>query len=138
MNTSHKAINQALLTIHITLAVLWIYQGLIPKIIYKVIVEQQFWQFTGVQFLSIPRLIELSGVIEIVFGLSFLIFRQSNNIHYLHYLNILGMLFFLLVVAVIYPLYFVQAFNPLVMNLAMIGLSVVAIQLMPKKYNEWI
>lgn len=138
MNTSHKAINKALLTIHITLAVLWIYQGLVPKIIYKVIVEQQFWQFTGVQFLSIPRLIELSGVIEIVFGLFFLIFRQSNNIHYLHYLNILGMLFFLLVVAVIYPHHFVQAFNPLVMNLAMIGLSVVAIQLMPKKYNEWI
>ena len=138
MNSANQTIQQILQFCQFVIASLWIYQGLIPKIIYKVIVEQQFWQFTGVQFLSIPRLIELSGVIEIVFGLSFLIFRQSNNIHYLHYLNILGMLFFLLVVAVIYPLYFVQAFNPLVMNLAMIGLSVVAIQLMPKKYNDWI
>ena len=128
MNTP-RAIDHALLTLHITLAVLWIYQGLVPKIIYKVIEEQLFWQFTGIQFIPILRLIELSGLVEIVFGVSFLIWRQSKIIHYL---NIIAMLFFLLVVTVIYPFYFIQAFNPFVMNIAMLGLSVVALQLQPK------
>ena len=128
MNTP-KTVDHALLTIHVTLAVLWAYQGLVPKIIYKVIEEQLFWQFTGIQFIPILRLIELSGLVEIVFGVSFLIWRQSKIIHYL---NIIAMLFFLLVVTVIYPFYFIQAFNPFVMNIAMLGLSVVALQLLPK------
>lgn len=128
MNTP-KTVDHALLTIHVTLAVLWIYQGLVPKIIYKVIEEQLFWQFTGIQFIPLPRLIELSGLVEIVFGVSFLIWRQSKIVHYL---NIIAMLFFLLVVTVIYPFYFIQAFNPFVMNIAMLGLSVVALQLQPK------
>ncbi|MBJ9952403.1 MULTISPECIES: DoxX-like family protein [unclassified Acinetobacter] len=122
-----QTINRALLSIHITLAVLWIYQGLVPKLIFKVIEEQQFWQFTGIQFLSIPRLIELSGIGEIIFGVLFLIFRQSKM---LHYLNIVAMLFFIVVVAVVYPHYFVQGFNPFIMNTAMAALSIVALQLL--------
>lgn len=122
-----QTINRALLSIHITLAVLWIYQGLVPKVIFKVIEEQQFWQFTGIQFLSIPRLIELSGIGEIIFGVLFLIFRQSKM---LHYLNIVAMLFFIVVVAVVYPHYFVQGFNPFIMNTAMAALSIVALQLL--------
>ena len=128
MNTP-KTVDHALLTIHVTLAVLWAYQGLVPKIIDKVIEEQLFWQFIGIQFISLPRLIELSGLVEIAFGVSFLLWRQSKIIHYL---NIIAMLFFLLVVTVIYPFYFIQAFNPFVMNIAMLGLSVVALQLQPK------
>lgn len=122
-----QIINRALLSIHITLAVLWIYQGLVPKVIFKGIEEQQFWQFTGIQFLSIPRLIELSGIGEIIFGVLFLIFRQSKI---LHYLNIVAMLFFIVVVAVVYPHYFVQGFNPFIMNTAMTTLSIVALQLL--------
>lgn len=122
-----QTINRALLSIHITLAVLWIYQGLVPKVIFKGIEEQQFWQFTGIQFLSIPRLIELSGIGEIIFGVLFLIFRQSKM---LHYLNIVAMLFFIVVVAIVYPHYFVQGFNPFIMNTAMAALSIVALQLL--------
>lgn len=122
-----QAINRALISIQITLAMLWIYQGLVPKVIYKVIEEQLFWEFTGIQFLSIPSLIQLSGVGEIIFGILFLIFRQSKV---LHYLNILAMLFFIVVVAVVYPHYFVQGFNPFIMNTAMAALSIVALQLL--------
>ncbi len=122
-----QAISHALLSIQITLAVLWIYQGLVPKVIYKVIEEQQFWEFTGIQFLSIPSLIQLSGVGEIIFGILFLIFRQSKV---LHYLNIMAMLFFIVVVAVVYPHHFVQGFNPFIMNTAMAALSIVALQLL--------
>ncbi len=93
-------IRKALLTINITLAILWMYQGLLPKIIHQVIEEQQFWQYSGISFLPVQTLITLSGMIEIIFGFLFLIFRQSKV---LHYLNISGMFFFCTVVAIIYP-----------------------------------
>ncbi|MEG0482011.1 MAG: DoxX-like family protein [Acinetobacter sp.] len=126
MNKS-KTIDHALLTIHVTLAVLWIYQGIVPKIIYNALEEQRFWQYLGLDELSMLFLIKISGYIEIIFGLLFLIFRQSKI---LHVFNILGLIALSIVVAVIYPLYFTSSFNPFVMNLAMIGLSVVAIQLL--------
>lgn len=126
MNKS-KTIDHALLTIHVTLAVLWIYQGIVPKIIYNALEEQRFWQYLGLDELSMLFLIKISGYIEIIFGLLFLIFRQSKI---LHVFNILGLIALTIVVAVIYPLYFTSSFNPFVMNLAMIGLSVVAIQLL--------
>ena len=129
MNTP-KTVDHALLTIHVTLAVLWIYQGLVPKIIYHTVEEQRFWQYLGIDELSMLFLIKISGYIEIMFGLLFLIFRQSKI---LHVFNILGLIALTIVVAVIYPLYFTSSFNPFVMNLAMIGLSIVAIQLLPKK-----
>lgn len=129
MNTP-KTVDHALLTIHVTLAVLWIYQGLVPKIIYHTVEEQRFWQYLGIDELSMLFLIKISGYIEIMFGLLFLIFRQSKI---LHIFNILGLIALTIVVAVIYPLYFTSSFNPFVMNLAMIGLSIVAIQLLPKK-----
>lgn len=129
MNTP-KTVDHALLTIHVTLAVLWIYQGLVPKIIYHTVEEQRFWQYLGIDELSMLFLIKISGYIEIIFGLLFLIFRQSKT---LHVFNILGLIALTIVVAVIYPLYFTSSFNPFVMNLAMIGLSIVAIQLLPKK-----
>ncbi|WP_010113344.1 DoxX-like family protein [Acinetobacter sp. P8-3-8] len=129
MNTP-KTVDHALLTIHVTLAVLWIYQGLVPKIIYHTVEEQQFWQYLGIDELSMLFLIKISGYIEIMFGLLFLIFRRSKI---LHVFNILGLIALTIVVAVIYPLYFTSSFNPFVMNLAMIGLSIVAIQLLQKK-----
>lgn len=124
-----KSVQQSLLTINSILAILWIYQGLVPKIIYHTVEEQTFWQYLGVDELSMLFLIKISGYIEIIFGLLFLIFRHSKI---LHVFNILGLIALTIVVAVIYPLYFTSSFNPFVMNLAMIGLSVVAIQLMSK------
>lgn len=124
-----KSLQQSLLTINSILAILWIYQGLVPKIIYHTVEEQTFWQYLGVDELSMLFLIKISGYIEIIFGLLFLIFRHSKI---LHVFNILGLIALTIVVAVIYPLYFTSSFNPFVMNLAMIGLSVVATQLMSK------
>lgn len=122
-----KSVQRPLLTINVVLTILWIYQGLVPKIIYHTIEEQRFWQYLGIDELPMLFLIKVSGYIEIIFGLLFLIFRHSKI---LHVFNILGLIALTIVVAVIYPLYFTASFNPFVMNLAMIGLSVVAIQLM--------
>jgi len=39
-NTQHPA----LLSIHLALAVLWIYQGLVPKILFQAADELRIWQ----------------------------------------------------------------------------------------------
>jgi len=127
-----KAIQQTLLTIHITLAVLWIYQGLVPKIIFKTTDEQRLWQYLFTDERLISILIEFAGYMEIAFGLLFLFFRQSQI---LHYFNIIAMIGLSLVVIIISPLYFTAAFNPFVMNLTMAILSVVALQIWKSSFK---
>lgn len=120
-----KPIGNTLLIINITLAVLWIYQGLIPKLMYSALDEQRLWQLQGIVELKM-LLIEVSGFLEIIFGVLFLIFRHSKI---LHYLNILGMVGLSLLIVITDIQYFQQAFNPFVMNIGMAMLSVIALQL---------
>ena len=75
-------------------------------------------------------LIQIAGYIEIIFGVFFLIFRQSKL---LHYLNIFGMFGLAMRVFFTDSSYFSQAFNPFVMNVAMAVLSIVALQFLSEK-----
>ena len=125
-----KSQRNILLTIRITLAVLWIYQGLIPKVLYKAQDEQYIWQQQGFDELISLILMQFSGYIEIIFGMLFLVFKQSKI---LHFLNILGMLGLSLLIAIIDMRYFQNAFNPFVMNVAMASLSIIALQLLQAK-----
>ena len=125
-----KSLRNILWTIHITLAVLWVYQGLIPKVLYKAQDEQYIWQQQGFDELISLILMQFSGYIEIIFGMLFLVFKQSKI---LHFLNILGMLGLSLLIAIIDIRYFQNAFNPFVMNVAMASLSIIARQLLQAK-----
>lgn len=127
-----KQLTRVLLGIHICLAVLWIYQGLVPKLIYHAADEQYLWQAQGVDEMVMLFMIEISGYIEIIFGSLFLILRQAKI---LHVLNIAGMGALTLLIYVTDLRYFQQAFNPFVMNLAMGMLSIVALQLLPIKHQ---
>ena len=125
-----KSLRNILWTIHITLAVLWVYQGLIPKVLYKAQDEQYIWQQQGFDELISLILMQFSGYIEIIFGMLFLVFKQSKI---LHFLNILGMLGLSLLIAIIDMRYFQNAFYPFVMNVAMASLSIIALQLLQAK-----
>lgn len=125
-----KSLRNILWTIHITLAVLWVYQGLIPKVLYKAQDEQYIWQQQGFDELISLILMQFSGYIEIIFGMLFLVFKQSKI---LLFLNILGMLGLSLLIAIIDMRYFQNAFNPFVMNVAMASLSIIALQLLQAK-----
>ena len=123
----HRSLMRIILSINIFLAILWIYQGLIPKIIYKVVEEQKFWTSFGFNETTVFSLIKMSGYVEIFFGLLFITFRKSKI---LHYINISTMLIFFIVVITLYPYYFSHAFNPFVMNTGMMALSIAALQLL--------
>lgn len=115
-----------LLLIQSSLGLLWIYQGLIPKLYFQAADEIRIWQLQGLAQPLIVPLVQLSGGAEIIFGVLLCIFKQAKI---LHQLNILALLSLSLLLLWLDPRYFSQAFNPFVMNLAMITLSILALQL---------
>lgn len=121
-----------LLGIHATLAILWIYQGLVPKILVQAPDELRIWTLQGIPADHAAVLMQMSGCAEIVFGLLFFIFRKSQL---LHVLNLLAMLLLSGLIVWLDPSYFLQAFNPFVMNLAMATLSIIAIALIQEEKN---
>ncbi|MCO8083942.1 DoxX-like family protein [Acinetobacter lwoffii] len=124
---------QSLRTIQLTLAMLWLYQGLIPKILFQSPAEISIWQNMGFELALAKILVGLFGGCEILFGLCFLKWNRSI---FLHGLNIIGLAGLLLLIVFTAPLQLTAAFNPVVMNIAMLMLSVVAIQLMQQEQLE--
>lgn len=112
--------NPLLKFINLSLAFLWGYQGLIPKILFINPDEIAIWQTFGFSYAQAQLAGQLSGVLECVFAL-LLLFSSSK---YLHYLSIFSLVFLFALVAFLIPDSLVRAFNPVVMNIAMISLSV--------------
>ena len=125
---NHKLqLDQPLRLIQITLAGLWIYQGLIPKILFQSTAEITIWQSMGFELHLAKMCVAISGLIEIMFGCTFLIWQRAV---FLHQLNIVGLSGLLLLIMLTNPIQLSTAFNPVVMNTAMITLSMLAIQLL--------
>lgn len=114
-------------TIQLSLAALWIYQGLVPKILFQAQDELRIWLLQGFDESLALRLMQLSGAAEMMFGCLLLMLKPSRL---LHGLNILAMLGLSLLIVALEPLYFSKAFNPFVMNGAMAALSACTIQLL--------
>lgn len=114
-------------TIQLSLAALWIYQGLVPKILFQAQDELRIWLLQGFDAGLALRLMQLSGAAEMMFGCLLLMLKPSRL---LHGLNILAMLGLSLLIIALEPLYFSKAFNPFVMNGAMAALSACALQLL--------
>ncbi|MEZ2901322.1 DoxX-like family protein [Acinetobacter terrestris] len=125
---NHKLqLDQPLRLIQVTLAGLWIYQGLIPKILFQSTAEIAIWHNMGIEFHLAKMCVAISGLIEIMFGCTFLIWQRAV---FLHQLNIVGLSGLLLLIMLTDPIQLSTAFNPVVMNTAMITLSMLAIQLL--------
>ena len=106
--------------INLTLAFLWIYQGLVPKLLLINADEIYIWQLFGLSYEYAKFAGQISGIIEIVFGICFIFLTNK----YLHFLSILGLIFLFILVSFLLPTSLISAFNPVVMNFAMISLSV--------------
>lgn len=122
-----RTLQPPLRTIQLSLAALWIYQGLVPKILFQAQDELRIWLLQGFDESLALALMQLSGAAEMMFGCLLLVLKPSRL---LHGLNILAMLGLGLLIIALEPLYFSKAFNPFVMNGAMAALSACAIQLL--------
>ncbi len=106
------------------LALVWFYQGLVPKLLFpdsgELAILQESGLFSG--FEETPLV--LIGILEIVFGVFFFLPLKKKA---LFYINIV-LLFGLLVGAILSnPIIFVEPFNPITLTLAMAGLSTIGI-----------
>ena len=105
--------------INLSLAFLWGYQGLIPKILFINPDEIAIWQTFGLSYAQAQLAGRGSGILECIFALLFLL----SSSKYLHYLSIFSLVFLFALVAFLIPDSLIRAFNPVVMNLGMISLS---------------
>ena len=124
----------SVLLVNISLGIVWIYQGLIPKLLFtdtgELEILRQSELFSGYE----ETILTLTGIAEIIFGF-ILIFIHKKSIHYL---NIFGLL--LLAMGAVFSnlMIFTLPFNPFSLNLSMLTLSIIALlnfRFLPKASN---
>lgn len=104
------------------LAFSWIYQGAVPKVICRSPAEIELLQYvTGAQELACTMILWM-GFGEILFGIILLFTRRG----WIFLLNVPVLLILLGYVAVFQPALFTLPFNPLVLNVSLIGMSFIA------------
>jgi hypothetical protein len=108
----------------LTLAFIWLYHGLIPKLIYHSPDEIRLLHDAGIASSSVGTAMSVFGWAEVCFALTLIIFWRSR---WPLWLTILAMLAATVGVSITSPSYLSAAFNPVTLNLAVITLSVVGL-----------
>jgi hypothetical protein len=124
-----------LFIIRINLGLIWIYQGLIPKLLYMETGELQLMQSSGLFKGIEPLMVNVFGIAEIVFGFILLLWSGRKL---WHYLNIIGLILLMFGAALGRMGIYKDPFNPATLSLAMISLSVISLICMkdlPKASN---
>lgn len=106
-----------------TLALIWVYHGIFPKILFPHSGEFAFLQKAGVFPGHEVTALFCFGIAEIAFGVLLLSWQTK----YTHYLNILVLICLAIGAFVVDPSTFIRPFDPFTLNLAMIILSVIAL-----------
>jgi uncharacterized membrane protein YphA (DoxX/SURF4 family) len=104
----------------VTIASVWIWHGLVPKLLFQTIDEQRMLADAGVSLAVLPWF----GCAEILFGIAML---AGWRWRWMFVANIVLMAAALVGVAARSPEYVTAAFNPVTLNGCMIALSVVGL-----------
>jgi hypothetical protein len=112
------------LTARLVLAFIWMYQGLLPKLLFKDSGELAILAgsglFTGYESLGLSVI----GLAEIVFGLLFLFLWRGSGLFIWNIIFLAGLTLGALISQ---PGLFVAPFNPTTLNIAVIGLSLIGL-----------
>jgi hypothetical protein len=103
------------------LGFIWIYQGVFPKLVFQDSGELDILRASGLVAGLEPRVLTMVGLAEVVFGVLFLTFWRIRSLFLINAL-LLGLL--VLGAAFSEPRLLVAPFNPVTLNLAMVGLGV--------------
>jgi hypothetical protein len=102
----------------VAIAFIWLWQGLLPKLIFNNADEQSMMSASHLSVALVP----IVGVIEVVIAVwAILSWRRRSFFLF----NIAAMFVALVSVSITSPEYLVSAFNPVTLNLAMIALSLI-------------
>jgi len=105
-------------------AFVWIYQGLVPKLLFANADESAMLADAGWHAESILTAVRAAGIAEIAFGLLLI---AAWRVRTLFVVTIVLMLIALAFVAMESPRYFSAAFNPMTLNLSMVAFSVIGL-----------
>jgi hypothetical protein len=120
-----QALNAQLsvLLVNLTLGIIWIYQGLIPKILFTDTGEIEILRQSGLFNGKEENILTIIGIAEIAFGVALIFIHRKV----LQYLNILGLCFLTFGAIFSDLMIFTLPFNPFSLNISMIVLSIIAI-----------
>jgi uncharacterized membrane protein YphA (DoxX/SURF4 family) len=102
----------------ISIATIWVWHGLVPKLIYRQVEEQRMLADAGMPLSLLPWI----GALEILFGLVMLCTWHRRQIFLV---NVVLMVLATIAVAVRSPEYLAHAFNPITLNLGVTALALV-------------
>ena len=111
--------------IRITMSLIWCYQGLVPKVMYLDSTELALAGALGIQPDMQQAFVQLSGMLELLWGLTF--FAGFKHL-WIHRLNLLGIVGLFALSVVFMPALLSAAFNPVVVNGGMFVLGLLALE----------
>jgi len=121
-----RALGLIMALVRFTLGFVWIYQGVVPKLLYPDTGELSILQGAGFSAGAAQGVAAAVGVGEILFGLLFWVLPMSR-LRPVYWLNVLGLLVLGAGALFSQPAVFVAPFNPLTLNLALLALAAVAL-----------
>src|SRR5438045_1396422 len=104
----------------VALAFVFIYHGIIPKLIYQHADELTILHQAGVAVESAPTLLRWIGLAEVLFGLAFLAFPRARWPFLVTIVFAIGTT---IGVAMQFPQFLIAAFSPITLNGQMIALA---------------
>lgn len=107
----------------IALGLVWIYQGLIPKLLFTNTGEVEILKKSGLFSGNEKSVLTFIGWTEILFGLIILFIHKKS----IHIINIIALLQFLAAAIFSNVMIFTFPFNPFSLNISMITISIIAI-----------
>ena len=106
----------------LTIAFVWLYHGLVPKLIYRSPDELKMLRDAGIASSHVLTLVSLVGSAEVCFAATLIIFWKS---HWPLWLTLVAMAAALLGVAATSPEFLAAAFNPVTLNLTVAALALI-------------
>jgi uncharacterized membrane protein YphA (DoxX/SURF4 family) len=108
----------------VIVAFIWIYHGLVPKLLTADPGEARMLQAAGVPQEHVAAVLQAAGLAEVAFGLALLVAWRARS---LFSVTALLMIAALVAVGVNSPEYLAAAFNPVTLNVSMIALSAIGL-----------
>lgn len=112
--------------VQLVLALSWIYQGIVPKLLFPDTGELRILQGAGFSEAAAHRIATAVGVGEIGFGLLFWLLPR-HGLRAVYWLNMVGLLVLGAGALGSQPAVFVAPFNPLTLNLCMMALAAIGL-----------
>jgi len=108
----------------LTVTFVWLYHGLIPKLIYRNPDELSMLRDAGIPNSHLPAIMSSLGIIEVCLALALVVFWNSR---WPLWFTLIAMVFAVLVVGITSPSFLTAAFNPVTLNLAVAVLGVIGL-----------